>query len=490
MIQCDFHHHNSKTFSSNCTVYIYVRDVQGNIRLASTQTINKIDKTSPTVPTVSGNPTSWTRNCTLTASSTDTDSSVVSYSFSTQEGTYSWQTAKTKQITENGTIYVYSKDSAGNISAATTVNVNKVDREVPIIHDISITYDENYNLYHITIFAEDNLSGIAEYTLDGGQTWQTDNHIDLETLPDPLGFAVKDNAGNIAIELSQTQFPKFYEEGNLIGIYNPDISNNTTFKYKIGEDGEWVDYVAPFAVPLDCETIVFAKSNDNQISISKTIIPDTIPIGTYTESNTDFSLAYKNVSFDFTRSYDSADKKWFFATDSKVTVVNDYVISAVLPDSTDLTFIKTADNTYMNEINGYTLTKSENGYILQIDDVNYTYGIDGKLVSISNKYDDTITIARTASSITITDGANRAYTLALNSNGNIVSATDPANNVITYTYDNNNLTKIVDQAGVTLSQYSYTNGVLTKSMDKTIKYGTDSRVTSFEYDSGAFLNYT
>ena len=123
--------------------------------------------------------------------------------------------------------------------------------------------------------------------------------------------------------------------------------------------------------------------------------------------------------------------------------------------------------------------------------MNYTYGTDGKLSKISNKYDDTITVARNASSITVTDGANRVYTLALDGNGNITSVTDPANNVITYTYDsNNNLTKVTDQAGVILGQYNYTNGVLIKSADKTVNYGTDGRVASFVYDSGAYLNYT
>ncbi len=408
---------NNKTFSSNCTVYIYVRDVQGNIRLVSTQTINKIDKTKPSTPTVIGNATEWTTTpITLTASSSDAASGIKDYSFSTVSGSYSWQNENSKSFSENATVYVSARDNAGNISPVTEVVIDK------------FTTDSSY-----------------------------------------------------LIE------PAFYKDGQLIGIYNPRVGKEK-MQYKIGEDGEWTDYTVPFALPLNQEVTVYAKFETSQnADINSTFSSTASSIGTYTESNTDFSLAYKNVSFDFTRSYDSADKKWFFATDSKVTVVNDYVISAVLPDSTELTFIKTADNTYTNEINGYTLTKSENGYILQIDDVNYTYGTDGKLASISNRYDDTITIARTASSITITDGANRAYTLALDSNGNIISATDPANNVITYTYDNNNLTKVVDQAGVTLGQYSYTNGVLTKSMDKTIKYGTDGRVTSFEYDSGAFL---
>lgn len=411
---------NSKTFSSNCTVYIYVRDVQGNIRLASTQTINKIDKTKPSTPTVSGNVSEWTTNpITLTASSSDVASGIKDYSFSTVSGSYSWQNESSKSFSENATVYVSARDNAGNISPVTEVVIDKFTTDF-------------------------------SYLID----------------------------------------PAFYKDGQLIGIYNPRVGKEK-MQYKIGEDGEWTDYTVPFALPLNQEVTVFAKFESSQNADISGIFSSTVSsIGTYTESNTDFSLAYKNVSFDFTRSYDSADKKWFFATDSNVTVVNDNVISAVLPDSTELTFVKTADNTYTNEINGYTLSVTESGYVIQIDDVNYNYNSDGKLTSVSNKYDDTITIARTTSSITITDGANRAYTLALDSNGNIISATDPANNVITYTYDNNNLTKVVDQAGVTLGQYSYTNGVLTKSMDKTINYNSSGRVTSLEYDSGAFLNYT
>lgn len=483
---------NTKTFTSNCTVYVYVRDAWNNIRLVATITINKIDKTAPTAPKVTGAPTNWTnQSYTLTASTTESGSGIAGYSFSTQSGTYSWQTGNTKQYPGNGTVYVYVKDNAGNISAVTTVKIDKVDKAKPVISDVSVVKDTETKKTTVTITATDALSGIAGYSFDGGKTYQTSNSKTLDSVPNTISIAVKDKAGNIATEVSDTILPEFYDDGNLIGILNPNTDSNEELQYKIGDDGEWTDYTVPFAVPLGEESIVYARVGESESVISKTVTPDTSSIGTYTESNTDFSIAYKNVSFDFTRSYDSADKKWFFATDSKVTVVNDYVISAVLPDSTELTFIKTADNTYTNEINGYTLTKSENGYILQIDDVNYTYGTDGKLVSISNKYDDTITIARTTSSITITDGANRAYTLALDSNGNIISATDPANNVISYSYDSdNNLISVTDQAGVTLGQYSYTNGVLTKSMDKTIKYGTNGRVTSYEYDSGAYLNYT
>ena len=117
----------TKTFTSNCTVYVYVRDAWDNIRLVSTQTINKIDKTAPTTPTVTGNPTDWTdSSVTLTASSSDSASGVKDYSFSSTAGTYSWQTSNTKTFNENQTVYIYARDNAGNISATQTACLPRV----------------------------------------------------------------------------------------------------------------------------------------------------------------------------------------------------------------------------------------------------------------------------------------------------------------------------------------------------------------------------
>ena len=412
---------NTKTFTSNCTVYVYVRDAIGNIRLVSTQTINKIDKTAPTTPTVTGNPTDWTdSSVTLTASSSDSASGVKDYSFSSTAGTYSWQTSNTKTFNENQTVYIYARDNAGNISAAQTVNISKI-------------------------------------------------------APDSSYF----------IE------PQFYQENNLVGIYNPRGENDGML-YKIGEDGDWTEYVAPFAIPYKETVTVYAKfESSNDVELSQSFTNDCDDIGAYAESNTDFTLSYRNIGFDFTRSYNSNNKSWFYSTDSKVTVINDYIVSAVLPDNTKLTFVKTGTDTYKNEINGYTLTSNDNGYVIQIDDTNYHYGTDGMISAVSNKYEDTINITRTQDSVTIFDGANRAYVINLDSNGNIETVTDPTNNTITYTYDTSgNLIKVVDQAGVTIGQYSYTNGVLTKSMFTNISYNQDGWVTSLTDDSGAYVNYT
>lgn len=482
----------SKTFTANDTIYVYVRDALNNIRLVSTQNITKIDKTAPAAPTVTGNASSWTKdNVTLTASSTDSASGIASYSFSTQAGTYSWQTGKTKSFSSNATVYVYAKDNAGNISAAKTVTINKIDKTKPVISDIAISRDETTGNTVAKITASDSQSGIGGYSFDGGSTWQTSNTKTFENAPNEVSIAVKDNAGNISTDVADALMPEFYDEDNLIGIFNPDTESKESIQYKIGEDGEWTDYTVPFAVPAYEESTVYAKIGENGAVISKTVTADTSEIGAYSESNTDFTISYKNVSFDFTRTYNSREKAWFFATDSSVSKVSENLIKAQLPDGSKLSFIKISDTAYKNETTDCTLTVLDDGYIIKNDDINYTYNSEGQLISVSNKYGDEISVTRSSSSIFIKDGEDRGYTLALNSDGNIVSATDPAGGVINYSYDQSgNLTKVVDQAGVTLSQYSYTNGVLTKSLDKTINYSADGRVNSYVYDSGAYVNYT
>ena len=412
---------NYKTFSSNCTVYIYVRDAWDNRRLVSTQTINKIDKDAPSTPTVTGNPEDWTTDkVTLTASSSDSASGIKDYSFSTTQGVYSWQTENTKQFDENATVYVYARDNAGNISAASEVVIDKIT-----------------------------------------------------TNPDFL----------IA--------PQFYESDNLVGIYNPRRGSENML-YKIGEDGEWREYEVPFAIPFGQTVNVYAKfESSSDYEISGSFTSNVAYAGAYGESNTDFTLSYKNIGFNFTRSYNSIDKKWHFATDSKVTPQNDYVIKSVMPDGSKLTFVKSAANTYTEELNGYTLTVNDGGYVINVDSVNYTYDNNGNIISVGNKYGDTVNVARNDNNIIVSDKTGRAYTLTLNDNKNIISVTDPADNSIQYTYDSdNNLTKVVDQAGVIIGQYEYKNGVLSKSMDKTVNYTADGRVQSYVYDSGAYLNYT
>lgn len=196
---------NYKTFSSNCTVYIYVRDAWDNRRLVSTQTINKIDKDAPSTPTVTGNPEDWTTDkVTLTASSSDSASGIKDYSFSTTQGVYSWQTENTKQFDENATVYVYARDNAGNISAASEVVViDKIDNKLPIG---KINYNcktDWVSSICIRADASDELSGLPKecYSFSSKENeyiWQS---YDWKNIYENGTYYiyVRDNASNISL---------------------------------------------------------------------------------------------------------------------------------------------------------------------------------------------------------------------------------------------------------------------------------------------------
>lgn len=194
---------NTKAFSSNCTVYIYVRDAVGNIALVKKETINKIDKTVPTKPTASKSTSEWTNGAvTVSANSSDTQSGVKYYSFSTEKGVYAWQTASSKTFSENTSIYVYAKDAANNISQASDeVKIENIDKTAPSAPQLSGEYDKWYS-DSVEIIAEstDTQSGIDSYSFSESETeykWQSDNKFNA-TGETKLFVCAKDKAGNIS----------------------------------------------------------------------------------------------------------------------------------------------------------------------------------------------------------------------------------------------------------------------------------------------------
>ncbi len=479
---------NSYKVTANGTYYVYAKDAVGHISAVTKVVVSKIDKTKPAAPKITGNPTAWiNKNITLTASTTDTGSGVAAYSFSTTAGTYAWQTGAAKAVAANVAYYVYAKDAAGNISAATAVTVNKIDKTAPVISDAAVSKANNE--FSVTVTAKDTASGIKDYSFDGGKTWQTENTKKLSTAVSEITVSVRDNAGNTASKTVTVCLPEFYEDGALIGLLN--AGSSVQMQYKIGDDGEWLDYKAPFAVPAFKTTAVYAKFADSASVVSREFTSKSEYYGTYSESNTDFTLNYKNVSFDFIRTYNSFDGIWFYSVNSMVYIGTD-LCTAKLPDGSKLSFVKQSDSVFVNELTGCTLNIVDDHHV-EIADGDITYVYEDYFLSAvkNNKYGDTITITRNEDNITVADETGRAYVLGFDEFNKIISITDPENGVITYTYnENDRITKVVDQSGVTLASYSYKNDVLSKSMDKEIIYDENGRVSSFVYDSGAYLNYT
>ncbi len=242
--------------------------------------------------------------------------------------------------------------------------------------------------------------------------------------------------------------------------------------------------------------MVKAYAADEYLGITAS---DSYVAGKYEETNTEASFTYRGVTFDFVRSFNNKDNEWFYSVNSKAVYnKNNDCINAVLPDGDSAAFEAVSSKTYEDphSDNKINVERDASGAViscsLDLGGTIYNYGTDGSLVSVSDKNGSAIMFARYSDRIVVSDGADRAYTVALNSDKNIASITDPAGGVIGYAYDaNGRLAEVTDQSGVVLDTYSYdTYGRIVRNNDISIVYDTDSRITKETYDSGAYNAYT
>jgi prepilin-type N-terminal cleavage/methylation domain-containing protein len=191
---------NTSVFTSNQTVEVRVRDVAGNIA-SSSVVINRIDKTVPTITSVTGNPTSWQNtDVTLTVNASDSGSNLhatAAYSFN---GGTSWQASNTSVFTSNQTVEVRVRDAVGNIASSSVV-INRIDKAVPTITSVTgnPTSWQNTDVT-LTVNASDsgsNLHATAAYSFNGGTSWQAGNTA-VFTSNQTVEVRVRDAVGNIA----------------------------------------------------------------------------------------------------------------------------------------------------------------------------------------------------------------------------------------------------------------------------------------------------
>lgn len=160
------------------------------------------DTTAPTISSVSGNPTAWTKNnVTLTVTATDDVygvSGIAGYSF---DNGSTWQTSKSKAFSANKTVYIKVKDKRGNISAAKTVKITKIDKTAPTISKVELNPTDwtNGNVT-VTVTASDAGSGLATnaYSFNNGSTWQSANFKEYTENTSEINIKVRDALGNIA----------------------------------------------------------------------------------------------------------------------------------------------------------------------------------------------------------------------------------------------------------------------------------------------------
>ena len=305
--------------------------------------------------------------------------------------------------------------------------------------------------------------------------------------------------------------PLYYRHGELIGLYRVNYSDKRKLQYKIGENGKWTNYSVPFAIPAHKTTKVYTRIGETGKIAYYNLSNTNKALGVYTESNTDFSFSYNGIDFGYTRIYNSADKNWFESIHSKV-LVTDSRLEVTLPDGSKYPMIRKDSTTYVDELNGYTLIKTNNNYIF--DDGTYKYYFAIKVLNsvaylsaIEDNNGNKLNLNRTTNSneISISDASGRKFSLsdyqAINApDGSDVKyysqkeITDPNGNKLKYTTKQDKYIEIKDQAGVILGKYEYTNNTtdftLVKSNDNKIEYYSNGRLKQITYKNGSWIKYT
>ena len=140
---------NTKTYTENIQgVIIKVRDAVGNIATQEIGTI-KIDNQAPTIKSITGNPTQWTKDkVILTVNAEDSLSGLATEAYSFDNG-QTWQKENTKTYTENTQgIIIKVRDAVGNVATYKTIDINNI-LKIEISNYEKITKDNNEYLTKI-----------------------------------------------------------------------------------------------------------------------------------------------------------------------------------------------------------------------------------------------------------------------------------------------------------------------------------------------------
>lgn len=302
--------------------------------------------------------------------------------------------------------------------------------------------------------------------------------------------------------------PHFYRYNELVGLYKTNYQNEEKLQYKIGEDGEWTEYKLPFTIPAFETTRVYARLGENGTIVYDDLTVTGEALGVYTESSTDFEFSYENIVFDYTRVYNSLENRWFNSIDSNIVIFDGY-IEATLPDGSKYIFVQTANDKYVDELNGFTLTYESGYYILNTDYYKYFFDAYSEyLVAIEDNNGnrlELITNEINENIREITDNNGRSFTINdyyLEGQYFIREIIDPNGKPIWYSLSpNSDVSQLtdrylvaIDQADVIIGQYEYEDespdAHLIRSMDKSIEYYDNGRLKSITYDDGSYINYT
>lgn len=174
-----------------------IKDNCDNPSFASDVATVTVDKDPPVIHDVTGVPTDWVDKAIISVVASDSGVGGLEYSFNDN----GYSSTSTYEVTANGEVKIKVRDSLGNESAEKVVKIEKIDTKNPIISSIDknpATEWTNQDVT-VTINATDDESGVAMYSFDNGNSWQTSASKTYSESTTIIGsyIRVKDRAGKV-----------------------------------------------------------------------------------------------------------------------------------------------------------------------------------------------------------------------------------------------------------------------------------------------------
>lgn len=421
---------SSKSFTSNCTVYVNIRDAAGNITYIDKIVIDKIDRSLPSVSIVKADNNGYT---TITVAATDDDSGIALYSF---DGGITWQEESTYTFPQNSlnVVNINVKDNVGN----TTTKCYELN--VPGI------YEENG---YIGLYSPNPLANEKLYYSINANAFM----IDAYEYKEPFIFKGDSteiyvsyaNSGGFKILLKKSNPEKFktIKGSSTIGQYK-ESSTDTSFNYK--------NVNFDFARHYNSQSGWFYSFESKLTFVDKGLIYGDMPDGTRRaflyKSETEFYNESANLPLKLIYGENGAVSSYEVTYNGMIYGYDANGLLAYVADSSG---------------NQIAISRTEN-QIVFTDDAgrNYTVLLDdnGNIVSLTDPAGGVIMYERDHSGnlIKVTDQAGVLLSeYQYNADGIMVKSSDKsitydeAGRVVNYTYDNGAYTKF------TYSQSEYEN---------------------------------
>ena len=356
---------NTSTFSVNQTVYIYVRDVLGNVALSDTVTINKVDKDNPVITSYIKEKDS-AGNITLSVNAADTDGSgIKDYSF---DNGSTWQASNQKTFGENlDGVKVKVRDNVGNIGKYTSpapTNLKSIGKT-----DTTVALSWN---------ASTDTVGVAGYNIYNGENfvgYTTDTSYVVTGLSNLTTYDFKVEAVNTVGDISTVSNTLTVTTGLEVPTNVTATASSTSIKIT------WDEVYGVSLYDVQINDTVYSNISTNSYVLNKL------------SPNTTYSIKVRAKSTSNTGNWSSQVQ----ITTKKATIVSGVISQNVTWSASNSPYIVNGDITIQQgatlTIEPGTIVKVEEGYSITVNGVLNADGTaDSRIVFTSEgdlQYDGT-----------------------------------------------------------------------------------------------------